>query len=196
MSIAYETLRDPERRRRYDMFGADRPRGSGAGAAQRRLLRRWASTTSSNPFFSGGGPFGGGGGRQTGQPRRGDDIETVIDLAFEESIFGVDLPGEQSRSSAGSCPMTAKEAALAPGTNPDAMCPECDGNAGQVRRVRQSILGTDGVRLAMSDLSRTRHHYRLTMCGLSRRGSNYWGSATSPSKSQERRQRYDAAGHR
>src|SRR3954469_8016132 len=31
VTLAYETLRDPERRRRYDMFGPDAIRGTGAG---------------------------------------------------------------------------------------------------------------------------------------------------------------------
>ena len=41
VTLAYETLRDPERRRRYDMFGPEMARGTGAGGfgdAEHRLL--------------------------------------------------------------------------------------------------------------------------------------------------------------
>src|SRR2546421_10989541 len=31
VTVAYETLRDPERRRRYDMFGPEAMRGAGGG---------------------------------------------------------------------------------------------------------------------------------------------------------------------
>ena len=34
VTLAYEVLRDPERRRRYDMYGPDAVRGSGAAGAQ------------------------------------------------------------------------------------------------------------------------------------------------------------------
>lgn len=131
VTIAYETLRDPERRRRYDLFGPDGARAGSAGP--------------SDPFGGGLGDifeafFGGAGGFTTttrrGGPRRGDDVEVVLELRFEEAVFGteraVNLRGPVSCED-------CKGTGAAPGTLP-ASCTQC-GGSGQVRRVRQSILG-------------------------------------------------------
>ena len=128
VSMAYETLSDAERRRRYDMFGSDGPRqggpADGFGGGLGDLF---------DAFFGGGG-FGGG-AHQNG-PRRGDDVEVVLDITFEEAVFGV----ESSVTYRGpvACATCAATGA-APGTAPT-RCLDCDGQ-GQVRRVRQSILG-------------------------------------------------------
>jgi molecular chaperone DnaJ len=133
---AYEVLSDPERRRRYDLFGDDGGAGRGgqpggdpfAGAGLGDLF---------DAFFGGGSPFGGGGrsDRRSGPPR-GADVEVVLDLDLEDVVFGVEhevtvklpVPCDE-------CEATG--AAL--GTSVDT-CGEC-GGAGQVRRVRQSMLG-------------------------------------------------------
>jgi molecular chaperone DnaJ len=126
LAVAYETLSDPERRRRYDMFGAE-----GAGAAGSPFGGGFGDLF--DMFFSGGGPFGGGG---ASGPPRGVDQEVVIDVSFEEAVFGTEAPVTVRTA----LPCEACEASgAAPGTVP-ATCPDC-GGSGQVRRVRQSILG-------------------------------------------------------
>ncbi len=137
LGVAYETLADPERRRAYDTYGPEGLRGAGAGG---------------NPFGGGigdifdaffggsGGGFGGGpfGGqsRGPGGPPRGADMEVALDLAFEEAVFGATR--EVSLRLPVAC-ATCEGSGARPGTAP-VTCAEC-GGAGQVRRVRQSILG-------------------------------------------------------
>ena len=74
ISVAYETLRDPERRRRYDVFGEDgaRRRGGG-GPARRRSASATSSTRSSAATRSATrrGPAG---------PPRAPDAEAVVHL--------------------------------------------------------------------------------------------------------------------
>ncbi len=134
VAAAYEVLSDPDRRQRYDRFG---PEGARAGAG----------SAGGDPFgFGAGGGLGdlfdaffsgnSGGGRGPGGPPRGVDVEVVIELAFEEAVFGT------TSSVDARLPVTCATCAgsgAAPGTTP-ITCLECAG-AGQVRRVRQSILG-------------------------------------------------------
>ncbi|HEV2362546.1 MAG TPA: molecular chaperone DnaJ [Acidimicrobiales bacterium] len=129
VSAAYEVLRDPEKRRRYDMFGPEALRGTGAGPGSDAGFGGIGDIFEA--FFGGGG-FGGG----TGPAQRTADAEVVVELSFEEAVFGTEhviplrLP-----VTCGSCGGSGAR----PGTTP-VSCPECRG-AGQVRRVRQSILG-------------------------------------------------------
>lgn len=88
---AYEVLKDSSKRQRYDQFGH-----AGVGSS--------ASSDGGNPFggFSGqdmhfdfgdilGSFFGGGGQTSRGSRQsRGNDVETAIELSFEEAIFGVE----------------------------------------------------------------------------------------------------------
>ena len=93
-------------------------------------------------FFGGGGssPFGGGGAgggrRGPAGPPRGADLEQAVDLEFTEAVFGVQK--DVNVRTAVACEICEATGA-APGTSPQS-CPECAGT-GQVRRVRQSILG-------------------------------------------------------
>lgn len=134
VTVAYETLRDPERRRRYDLFGPDGSRhGAGAGPGDAFV---GGLGDLFDAFFGGGAsPFGGGAPRRSG-PRRGEDAEAILDLRFEEAVFGAERTIDLRQPVA--CTTCAGSGAAA-GTSPSS-CPDCDGT-GQVRRVRQSILG-------------------------------------------------------
>lgn len=86
---AYEVLSDSDKKARYDQFGhagVDPNYGGGAGG---------------NPFgggfdgfgdifsdiFGGGFGFGGGSSRRNG-PKRGSDIQKIVEITFEEAAFG------------------------------------------------------------------------------------------------------------
>jgi molecular chaperone DnaJ len=128
VTVAYETLRDPERRRRYDMFG---PEGARAGTG---------------PDFGFGGFgdifdafFGGGFARERqggGRTSRGADLEIAVELGFEEAVFGTEH--EVRLETPAPCSTCGASGAQA-GTYPT-RCSACNGS-GELRRVRHSILG-------------------------------------------------------
>jgi molecular chaperone DnaJ len=128
---AYEVLRDPERRRRFDVFGDDGARPSGPGAGP-HAGEAFGFGDIFDAFF-GGDPFG---NRGPAGPPRAPDAEAVVTLDLGRAAFGttatveVRLPVACERCGGSGCE---------PGTHP-ARCDVC-GGAGEVREVRRSILG-------------------------------------------------------
>ena len=141
VTLAYEVLSNPETRRRYDMFGPEAIRGSGAAGTGQNMGDGFFGTGGLGDVFEaffGSSPFGGGfsgGGRSRG-PQRGPDAETKLSLTFEEAVFGakkdvvVRLPVV--------CEVCSGTGAAA-GTSPST-CTGCSGT-GEMRKVRNSILG-------------------------------------------------------
>jgi molecular chaperone DnaJ len=142
---AYEVLKDPSKRQRYDQFGHA---GVGSSAA-----------SDGNPFggFSGAGAqdfnfdfgdlglgdifgsfFGGGfsGSGRTQRTSRGRDVETSVEISFEEAIFGTDV---QMALNLDDVCVHCKGTTVEPGYNVE-ICPECKGS-GQVSRVTRTIFG-------------------------------------------------------
>ncbi len=136
LAVAYEVLSDPEKRARFDRFGAEGVGGAG-GPGMGDVFNGGIGDLF-DVFFGGGGggggnPFGGG---ATTDHRAGEDLETVLEVPFERAVFG----GEQSIDVATAVGCDACEGSgCNAGTSP-VTCSQCDG-AGQIRQVRRSILG-------------------------------------------------------
>jgi molecular chaperone DnaJ len=134
VTVAYETLRDPERRRRYDLFGPDAVRGTGAGAGAGGDAFGFAGGLGDlfdvffNQGFSTNGP--------RGSQRQGADAEIVIQISLADAVFGT--RHEVSLKAPVTC-TTCSGSGAREGTSAST-CPDCRGS-GQIQRVRQSILG-------------------------------------------------------
>lgn len=124
VSQAYEVLSDPQRRQQYDTFGDAGPSMGGSPFGPGGFGDIFdAFFTQMNPNARRG-------------PAAGPDLEVVLGLSLVEAAFGaakdvsLKLPVPCD-----ACEATGAEAGSAP-----ERCQSCDGS-GEVRRVRQSLLG-------------------------------------------------------
>lgn len=130
VSRAYEVLSDPEQRERYDRFGE----AGLAGAAQGGDPFAGGGLGDLFDAFFGGSPFGSQ--RGPAGPPRGQDLEATARIDLVGVMFGTQVSVEvKTAKHCESCNGTGAGS----GTEP-VQCSECGGN-GQVRRVRQSMLG-------------------------------------------------------
>ena len=122
---AFEVLSDDNKRRLYDQFGHEGPRGAGfqgfSGADE--IFAHFGDL-----FGDLFGNFGcGGGGRRRAGPQRGADLKMVMEIPFMEAVEGsereITVP---KRVECETCDGSGAE----PGTSPTT-CPECNGR-GQV----------------------------------------------------------------
>ncbi len=135
---AYQVLSDDQQRARYDRYGEAGVGGAGNGGPSAEDLFGGGLGDIFETFFGGGGgsPFGGGRSRGPSGPPRGQDIEVIADISFEQAVFGdeIDVALKLPTRCADCNGSGAGE-----GTQP-VTCSDC-GGSGQVQRVRQSLLG-------------------------------------------------------
>ena len=132
---AYEVLRDPEKRARYDRYGPEGLRGRGG------FQGGFDFSDALNVFMRDFGGFGGledlfGGGRRPREPARGKALRITIPLTLAEVRAGATKTVNVAALDA--CPECRGTGARG-GARP-LRCAAC-GGAGQVRRAERSVFG-------------------------------------------------------
>lgn len=144
---AYEVLKDPDKRKRYDQFGhagvgssaaSDGFQGFGGFGQGQEMHFDFGDLGLGdilNSFFGGG--FGNAGGpRSGGRQARGRDVETTVDLTFEQAVFGTEV--EVRLTLEDTCEH-CKGTTVEPGYEMKT-CDTC-GGSGQVVNVTKTIFG-------------------------------------------------------
>lgn len=137
ISEAYEVLSDPQKKATYDQYGHAAFENAGAGAGGGGFHYGDMDDIFES-FFGGnfGDVFGGGRSRRNG-PRRGADLQTNLNITFEESYFGtkkdITLPITENCD-------TCNGTGAKPGTHAET-CRNCSGS-GQERVEQQTLFGT------------------------------------------------------
>lgn len=142
---AYEVLKDTDKRKRYDQFGHAGVGSSAAGGDPFAGFSGFGRGTESINFDFGdlglgdilGSFFGGDmGGSQGRRQNRGRDVETNIEITFEQAVFGTEV--ELRLDLEDTCEH-CKGSTVEPGHDLKT-CDECRGS-GQITRVTRTIFG-------------------------------------------------------
>lgn len=132
VSMAYEVLSDPDKRRRYDMGGQD-ALGGGGYAPGADGFDVFNLNGIFETFFGAGR---GGAGGPVPRGRRGEDLRQPISISLRDATFGTQATIKTR--TAVLCP-TCEGSCCKPGTSPRT-CQTCNGR-GSVTRTTRSFLG-------------------------------------------------------
>lgn len=138
INAAYSVLNDPEKRARYDQFGTTDPNSNPFGGMDGMDLGDLFGDLFSQAFGGGFGGFSSSSRRQNNPnaPRRGNDIETLVNVTLLEAMTGITRDINVMKwETCQHCNGTGAK----PGTKPET-CSRCKGT-GQVRQTQQSLFG-------------------------------------------------------
>lgn len=133
LSVAYETLSDPDKRRMYDLGGPDAMRGGFSAGADFGDLGDILGAVFNGSF---GGGFSSGRRGPVPRARRGQDQLLGLQVSLEEITFGAN---KEIKVGTYVLCETCQGSMCAPGTSPRT-CDSCGGQ-GITERVQQSFLG-------------------------------------------------------
>jgi molecular chaperone DnaJ len=143
LNEAYEVLKDADKRKRYDQFGhagvggnGSNPFGGGYGSQGQNVNFDFGDLGLGDIFnsFFGGGFSGAGGGQR--RQARGRDVESSVDITFEQAVFGTEVElGLHLDDNCEHCKGTTVEPGYELKT-----CDQCKGT-GQVVTVTRTVFG-------------------------------------------------------
>lgn len=143
---AYDVLRDPQKRQRYDQFGFQGVGGAGGfgGASSMNMddIFSMFGDIFGGHFGEGGDPFnifggGGFGGRGARRQAKGSDLRISVRLTLEECATGVDKKFKvKKKITCKECGGTGAEKGSGTET-----CSQCHGS-GYITQMQRTILGT------------------------------------------------------
>lgn len=141
---AYDVLRDPQKRARYDQFGHEAVNGAGGfSGASMNMDDIFSMFGDIFGGHSGFGGFGGGGGRARKPQYRGGDLRLKVRMNLQEVSTGVTKKFKVKKKVI----CTHCHGSGAEGSGATESCPTCHGS-GYVVKTQQSIFGmmqTQGV---------------------------------------------------
>jgi molecular chaperone DnaJ len=137
---AYEVLKDPSKRQRYDQFGHAGVGGAAGGNGGFQGFGRGQEVHFDFGDMGFGDIFesffGGGGQRQRQRTARGRDVETTVEITFEQAVFGTEA--ELNLNLEDTCEH-CKGTTVEPGYELKT-CATCKGS-GQVVNVTRTVFG-------------------------------------------------------
>ncbi|HNV97451.1 MAG TPA: molecular chaperone DnaJ [bacterium] len=176
---AYQVLKDKEKRQKYDQFGSDFSSGFSGGGNPFGGGFNWQDFSGGqgfNGFSNGGvefdfgdigdifGDFFGGSRRSSRRNSRGRDIQTEIQISFEESVFGIEkhlrlnkkiicdkcdgkggTNQEKCKKCNGSGKVTVQQQTFFGNFASVTMCPDCDGSGSIFKETCSKCHGSGSV---------------------------------------------------
>lgn len=135
---AYDVLRDPNKRARYDQFGHEGLNGAGGFGGGGAGMNMDDIFSMFGDIFGGHGGFGGfgGGGRARKPQYRGGDLRLKVRMTLQEAATGVTKKFKVKKK----VTCTHCHGSGAEGSGATDTCPTCHGS-GVVTRTQQSIFG-------------------------------------------------------
>jgi molecular chaperone DnaJ len=145
---AYEVLKDPSKRQRYDQFGHAGVGGNGSSGGGNPYSGYGGGSAQGDNFDFGDMGFGdifsmfgenfgfGGSSRTQSRSSRGADVETKVDISFTDAIFGTKV--ELNLNLEDTCDH-CKGTTVEPGSSMKT-CDHCHGS-GQITNVMRTIFG-------------------------------------------------------